>query len=46
MFYKNTKDLHNNNYKSGYIEDRRPASNMDPYLVTAKITETCIEENN
>ena len=40
------RDLHNNNYKSGYIEDRRPASNMDPYLVTAKIAETCIEENN
>jgi glutamine synthetase len=25
----------------GYFEDRRPASNMDPYLVTAKIFETC-----
>ena len=25
----------------GYFEDRRPASNMDPYLVTAKIAETC-----
>jgi len=24
----------------GYFEDRRPASNMDPYLVTAKIVET------
>lgn len=24
----------------GYFEDRRPASNMDPYLVTAKICET------
>ena len=24
----------------GYFEDRRPASNMDPYLVTAKILET------
>ncbi len=21
----------------GYFEDRRPASNMDPYLVTAKV---------
>jgi len=26
----------------GYFEDRRPASNMDPYLVTAKIAETTI----
>ena len=24
----------------GYFEDRRPASNMDPYLVTSKILET------
>ena len=24
----------------GYLEDRRPASNCDPYLVTAKITDT------
>jgi glutamine synthetase len=27
--------------KRGYFEDRRPASNCDPYLVTAKIFETC-----
>lgn len=26
--------------KKGYFEDRRPASNIDPYLVTAKIFET------
>ena len=26
----------------GYFEDRRPASNMDPYVVTAKIMETCV----
>lgn len=26
----------------GYFEDRRPASNIDPYLVTSIITETCI----
>jgi glutamine synthetase len=26
----------------GYFEDRRPASNMDPYLVTSKICETTI----
>jgi len=26
----------------GYIEDRRPASNMDPYLVSAIIADTSI----
>ena len=26
----------------GYFEDRRPAANMDPYLVTGKIAETVI----
>lgn len=25
----------------GYFEDRRPSSNCDPYLVTAKLFETC-----
>lgn len=29
------------NNKMGYFEDRRPASNCNPYLVTAKIFETC-----
>ena len=29
--------------KSGYFEDRRPASNMDPYLVTSRLFKTiCI----
>lgn len=28
------------NSKSGYLEDRRPASNMDPYQVTARLIET------
>jgi len=28
--------------KKGYLEDRRPASNMDPYLVIAKIAETTL----
>ena len=37
------RELHESNYVSGYLEDRRPASNMDPYLVTAKIAETIIE---
>jgi glutamine synthetase len=27
---------------AGYFEDRRPASNMDPYAVTGKIMETCV----
>ena len=26
----------------GYFEDRRPASNMDPYVVTGMIAETTI----
>lgn len=26
----------------GYLEDRRPASNMDPYMVTSKLVETTI----
>jgi len=26
----------------GYMEDRRPASNMDPYVVTAKIVQTTV----
>lgn len=32
-------------YKNGkgYIEDRRPAANCDPYLVTSKILETIME---
>jgi len=28
--------------KKGYFEDRRPSSNMDPYLVTSKIFETTV----
>jgi glutamine synthetase len=27
--------------KYGYFEDRRPASNMDPYVVTKMIVQTC-----
>jgi glutamine synthetase len=27
----------------GYIEDRRPNANMDPYVVTRMIVETCCE---
>merc|ERR1712146_13719 len=30
--------------KKGYFEDRRPASNIDPYVVTAKITSTVLEK--
>lgn len=29
--------------KAGYLEDRRPASNMDPYVVTRLLMETCVE---
>ncbi len=25
----------------GYFEDRRPSSNMDPYVVTGMLIETC-----
>ena len=28
--------------QKGYFEDRRPSSNCDPYLVTAKIFETTV----
>ena len=31
--------------KRGYIEDRRPASNIDPYLVSAKIAESVLLKN-
>lgn len=29
--------------KKGYFEDRRPASNCDPYLATSKIFDTCVQ---
>lgn len=29
--------------KKGYFEDRRPSSNMDPYIVTSKIFETILQ---
>jgi glutamine synthetase len=29
--------------KKGYFEDRRPAANADPYLVTSKIYKTCCD---
>ena len=34
----------NDVYKNGkgYFEDRRPSSNMNPYLVTSKIFETTV----
>jgi len=28
--------------KRGYVEDRRPASNMDPYVVSAKLMQTIL----
>ena len=30
----------------GYVEDRRPASNIDPYLVTAMIVDTGVLEQS
>ena len=30
--------------RNGYLEDRRPASNADPYLVCSKIYETITKE--
>jgi glutamine synthetase len=32
--------------KKGYIEDRRPASNMDPYVVGAAIIDTTLLESS
>jgi glutamine synthetase len=33
--------------RCGYLEDRRPASNMDPYLVTARLLQTiCLADNS
>merc|ERR1719199_471693 len=29
----------------GYLEDRRPSSNCDPYVVTAKVFTTCTDES-
>jgi glutamine synthetase len=29
--------------QKGYLEDRRPASSADPYLVTARMAETIID---
>ena len=33
-------ELDNKKNGKGYFEDRRPSSNCDPYLVTAKMFET------
>jgi len=37
-------DTFNNN--CGYFEDRRPASNMDPYIVCPLLLETCIGDSS
>ena len=37
--------VHENNYKSGYLEDRRPSSNCDPYVVTSLIAKTILPNN-
>lgn len=33
------------NQGHGYLEDRRPAANLDPYLVTERIMRTCCLDN-
>ena len=30
----------------GYVEDRRPAANVDPYLAMTRIGQTIIKETN
>lgn len=32
--------------KRGYLEDRRPAANCDPYAVTSAIARTCLMEED
>ena len=39
-----TSTMHANG--KGYVEDRRPASNIDPYLVTAMIVDTGVLEQS
>lgn len=34
------------NDKRGYFEDRRPAANIDPYLATSMLFDTCCSNNN
>merc|ERR1711988_6904 len=29
----------------GYLEDRRPSSNCDPYIVTSMVMQTCTDPN-
>ena len=35
---------HVEKYERGYFEDRRPSSNMDPYIVTSKLFKTTMLE--
>ena len=35
---------HVEKYEKGYLEDRRPSSNMDPYIVTSKLFKTTVLE--
>lgn len=39
-----TQVMHDNG--KGYVEDRRPASNIDPYIVTAIVFDTSCIENS
>ena len=45
VFEGEVPDTVEHNWK-GYLEDRRPASNADPYRVTARIVETVREAHN
>lgn len=38
--------LHVANYQCGYLEDRRPAANMDPYLVVAAIMKSILTDSS
>lgn len=40
--YDNENDFNDNCFSTGYLEDRRPASNMDPYVVTSLLAETTL----
>ena len=39
-----TQTAHDNG--KGYIEDRRPASNIDPYIVSAMLVDTSLLEES
>ncbi len=42
FFLKTKMKRHTFHKQKGYIEDRRPASNCDPYQVSAKLMQTIL----